>query len=827
MDVNRNPVFMVFVLFLCLSFQFQISFAAAKISENQSLSGDQTISSEKGAFVLGFFEPGNSSSSYIAIWYNTVSEPSVVWVANRDKPVSDKYSSQLRVSDGNLALFNESNILIWSTYLNPTNSSFLEAVLLDDGNLVLRNGPSSSDPPLWQSFDHPTHTWLPGCKLGLNKITGKSTRLTSWKSKEDPAPGPYSFARDPNGTTQLFILWNTKPMWTSGTWNGQIFSLIPEMILNNVINFSYVDNKNESYFVYSLYNSSIISRIVMDFGGRIQFTSWSKPAKQWNLSWEQPRDPCDSYAYCGAFGTCNMKSQHLCHCLSGFHPKSEQEWSSEVYNDGCARKTILQCGNSSLVNGKSDQFLASPSMVLPANSQLWALAMKNAQECESTCLNNCSCTAYAYNASHCSFWYGDLLNLRQLADVDPYGETLYVRLAASEFSSSKNKERVIAVVVSSVITLILLGLVLSIILRRTRMRKTEKVSGSASEIKNTIAAGGGQDNTQLVLFSFKTILAATSNFSEAKKLGEGGFGPVYKGNLPGDQEIAIKRLSRKSGQGPEEFMNELKLIANLQHKNLVRLLGCCVEREEKMLIYEYMPNRSLDKFLFDPSEKAKLAWDKRLNITEGVAQGLLYIHKFSRLKVIHRDLKASNILLDGAMNAKISDFGMARIFGINQTEANTNRVMGTYGYMSPEYANSGKFSEKSDVFSYGVFLLEMVSGRRNTSFHRSGLSFTLLSWAWELWKEGKEAELIDPSMKDTCGPEEAVKRIQVGLLCVQEDPIDRPTMSSVVLMLGSDTQTLPPPKEPAFHTRRTLEGSSPGPNACSNNEMTISFPEGR
>ncbi|KAF2311222.1 hypothetical protein GH714_021011 [Hevea brasiliensis] len=657
--------------------EFQISFAAGKISENQSLSGDQTISSEKGAFVLGFFEPGNSSSSYIAIWYNTVSEPSVVWVANRDKPVSDKYSSQLRVSDGNLALFNESNILIWSTYLNPTNSSSLEAVLLDDGNLVLRDGPSSSDPPLWQSFDHPTHTWLPGCKLGLNKITGKSTRLTSWKSKEDPAPGPYSFARDPNGTTQLFILWNTKPMWTSGTWNGQIFSLLREMMLNNVINFSYVDNKNESYFVYSLYNSSIISRIVMDFGGRIQFTSWSKSAKQWNLSWEQPRDPCESYAYCGAFGTCNMKSQHPCHCLSGFHPKSEQEWSSEVYNDGCARKTILQCGNSSLVNGKSDQFLASPSMVLPANSQLWALAMKNAQECESTCLNNCSCTAYAYNANHCSFWYGDLLNLRQLEDGDPYGETLYVRLAASEFSSSKNKERVIAVVVSSVITLILLGLVLSIILRRTRMRKTEKVSGSASEIKNTIAAGGGQDNTQLVLFSFKTILAATSNFSEAKKLGEGGFGPFIS------------------------------------------------------------------------------------------------------------------------------------------------------GYMSPEYANSGKFSEKSDVFSYGVFLLEMVSGRRNTSFHRSGLSFTLLSWAWELWKEGKEAELIDPSMKDTCGPEEAVKRIQVGLLCVQEDPIDRPTMSSVVLMLSSDTQTLPPPKEPAFHTRRTLEGSSPGPNACSNNEMTISFPEGR
>ncbi|KDP31314.1 hypothetical protein JCGZ_11690 [Jatropha curcas] len=204
--------------------------------------------------------------------------------------------------------------------------------------------------------------------------------------------------------------------------------------------------------------------------------------------------------------------------------------------------------------------------------------------------------------------------------------------------------------------------------------KPEKVSGTIYEINKSIAAEG-KSNPHLVLFSFRSILTATNNFSEANKLGEGGFGPVYKGNEPGDKEIAIKRLSRKSGQGLEEFMNELKLIANLQHKYLIRLLGYCVEKEEKILIYEYMPNRSLDKFLFDPSEKGQLLWDKRFKIAEGVAQGLLYIHKFSRLKVIHRDLKASNILLDEAMNPKISDFGMARIFGGNQTEANTNRVM--------------------------------------------------------------------------------------------------------------------------------------------------------
>ncbi|CAI0550201.1 unnamed protein product [Linum tenue] len=321
--------------------------------------------------------------------------------------------------------------------------------------------------------------------------------------------------------------------------------------------------------------------------------------------------------------------------------------------------------------------------------------------------------------------------------------------------------------------------------------------------KYGIGGGDGQNNdTQLSFSSLKDVLVATDNFSEANKLGEGGFGPVYKGKLSGDQEVAMKRLSKKSGQGLEEFMNELRLIAKLQHTYLVRLLGCCVERDEKILIYEYMPNRSLDKFLFD-----------------------------SRLKVIHRDLKASNVLLDAAMNPKISDFGMARIFGIDQAEANTNRIVGTYGYMSPEYAFYGQFSEKSDVFSYGVLLLEIVSGRRNTDFYDPEIPFSLVCWAWELWKKGKPEGLIDPAVKDTCvNHVEAVKFIHVGLLCVQEVPGDRPTMSSVAQMLSSsDSQSFPLPGEPAFNTRRAVVVVESGDQVrvnCSN-QLTMSLPTGR
>ncbi|CAN1783536.1 Cysteine-rich receptor-like protein kinase 10 [Linum perenne] len=350
--------------------------------------------------------------------------------------------------------------------------------------------------------------------------------------------------------------------------------------------------------------------------------------------------------------------------------------------------------------------------------------------------------------------------------------------------------------------------------------------------KYGIGEGDEHDNTQLSFFSFKDVLTATDNFSESNKLGEGGFGPVYKGKLSGDQEVAMKRLSKKSGQGLEEFMNELKLIAKLQHTYLVRLLGCCVEREEKILIYEYMPNRSLDKFLFGSSDKAKLDWGQRVKIAEGVAQGLLYIHKYSRLKIIHRDMKASNVLLDAAMNPKISDFGMARIFGIDQDEANTNHIVGTYGYMSPEYAFYGQFSEKSDVFSFGVLLLEIVSGKRNKDFYHNEIPYSLLCWVWEIWKEGKPEELIDPIVKNStcCNLTEAVKLIHVGLLCVQEAPIDRPTMSSVTQMLSSnDSQSFPTPGEPSFTTRRAAaaENSDQVPVNCSNNQVTMSLPTGK
>ncbi|XP_056171847.1 G-type lectin S-receptor-like serine/threonine-protein kinase At1g61370 isoform X2 [Syzygium oleosum] len=304
------------------------------------------------------------------------------------------------------------------------------------------------------------------------------------------------------------------------------------------------------------------------------------------------------------------------------------------------------------------------------------------------------------------------------------------------------------------------------------------------------------DSLELTIFSFESILLATNKFNTTSKLGQGGFGSVYKGKLKDGKEVAVKRLSSTSAQGIEEFKNEILLLSKLQHRNLVKLMGYCIEGEEQILVYEYLSNKSLDTFLFDSGKKAELDWGKRFQIIQGIARGLLYLHQDSCLRVIHRDLKVSNILLDEKMNPKISDFGLARMFESPQVLVNTHKIVGTLGYMSPEYAMGGIFSERSDVYSFGVLLLEIVSGKKNTALCEQGQHLNLLSYAWQLWSEGKAMDLMDEAIA-VSSPLEVTRCIHVGLLCIQEPATDRPNMWNVVLMLSGESD-LPQPGQPIF-----------------------------
>jgi len=335
-------------------------------------------------------------------------------------------------------------------------------------------------------------------------------------------------------------------------------------------------------------------------------------------------------------------------------------------------------------------------------------------------------------------------------------------------------------------------------------------------------------NPEFTFYEFSQVLEATNNFSVENKLGQGGFGPVYKGQFPDGLDIAVKRLASHSGQGLTEFKNEVQLIAKLQHRNLVRLLGCCSQGEEKMLIYEYLLNKSLDFFIFDETRRTLLNWDRRLVIIEGIAQGLLYLHKHSRLRVIHRDVKASNILLDSEMNPKISDFGLAKMFSSNDIEGNTQRVVGTFGYMAPEYASEGLFSTKSDVFSFGVLTLEIITGKRNSGFHKHGSFLNLLGYAWHLWQERRWFALVDSSLAANGCTSEMMRCINIALLCVQENATDRPSMSDVVAMLSSKSVALPEPKHPGyFHVRVAKEEAFTTAEPYSASDETVSMAYGR
>nr|AJP61141.1 SRKp [Arabidopsis halleri] len=815
-NIHHSYIFFFLFFVIVLFPDFSISANTLSATESLTISSNKTIVSPGGVFELGFFRI-LGDSWYLGIWYKKISQRTYVWVANRDNPLSNPIGI-LKISNANLVILDNSDISVWTTNLTGAVRSPVVAELLDNGNFVLRDSKiNESDEFLWQSFDFPTDTLLPQMKLGRDHKRGLNRFLTSWKSSFDPSSGSFMFKLETRGLPEFFGFTTFLEVYRSGPWDGLRFSGIPEMQQWDDIIYNFTENRDEVAYTFRVTEHNFYSRLTINTVGRLEGFMWEPTQQEWNMFWFMPKDTCDLYGICGPYAYCDMSTSPACNCIKGFQPLSQQEWASGDVTGRCRRKTQLTCGE--------DRFFKLMNMKLPATTAAVVDKRIGLKECEKKCKTHCNCTAYANSdvrngGSGCIIWIGEFRDIRNYA-AD--GQDLYVRLAPAEFGERSNiSGKIIGLIIG-----ISLMLVLSFIMycfwkkKQRRARATAAPIGYRDRIQESIITNGvvmssgrrllgEKEDLELPLTEFETVVMATDNFSDSNILGRGGFGIVYKGRLLDGQEIAVKRLSEMSSQGTNEFKNEVRLIARLQHINLVRLLSCCIYADEKILIYEYLENGSLDSHLFETTQSSnKLNWQTRFNIINGIARGLLYLHQDSRFKIIHRDMKASNVLLDKNMTPKISDFGMARIFERDETEANTRKVVGTYGYMSPEYAMEGIFSVKSDVFSFGVLVLEIVSGKRNRGFHNSGQDNNLLGYTWENWKEGKGLEIVDSIIVDSSSsmslfrPHEVLRCIQIGLLCVQERAEDRPKMSSVVLMLGSEKGEIPQPKRPGYCVGRS------------------------
>ncbi|CAB4283481.1 unnamed protein product [Prunus armeniaca] len=736
---------------------FALAFVAAEaqqmqsnISRGSSLTPttNSTWLSRSGLYAFGFYRQGNGYA--VGIFLAGIPQKTVVWTTNQDDPPVSNNATLLFTGDG-LALPTAEG----QNYLVKSSGSASYASMLDSGNFVLYN---SGREIVWQSFDHPTDTLLPGQRL----LSGNE--LFSAKSEADHSTGIFRLKMQNDGNLVQY------PADTADTSIYAFYSSHTGGEGENVtLNFGadghlYLLNRNGTN-IRNITDGGLptdegkLYLMRIDVGGIFRLYSHDlKKNAIWSVEWESSKDKCVPKGLCGLNSYCVLIDlEPDCRCLPRFESVNQGNQTS-----GCERNFVADaCKN------RNENFTYTMEEL---ESTTWedisymSLRLSDKDDCIQGCLVDCDCEAVFFDGTNCRkrrlpLRYGRRDNgtsdrafvkvgVPTKPDTDrrivqpgrkkkAEGETEFQteirvigkthhknlvrllgycldgakKLLVYEYMSNGSLADVLFTRERQSVTrinfrhiyithkwiwigaaLLVTVLCISSYLLRRKLFSGEinpmidRSTGDVNGLQND-----GKLGNNLTVFSYASVVAATTNFSEENKLGQGGFGPVYKGKLVTGQEIAVKRLSRCSGQGTLEFKNELILISELQHTNLVQLFGFCIHGEERMLIYAYMPNKSLDYFLFDSTRAMLLDWTKRFNIIEGIAQGLLYLHKYSRMRVIHRDLKASNILLDEYMKPKISDFGLARIFTHNELEASTNRIVGTYGYMSPEYAMEGIF----------------------------------------------------------------------------------------------------------------------------------------
>ncbi|KAF8030037.1 hypothetical protein BT93_E2457 [Corymbia citriodora subsp. variegata] len=758
----------------------------SNITTSEPLFPNQTLVSSGQISELGFFTPYGSENQYVGIWYKNFTPSKIVWLV-----------------DGQQNIVWSTNAFGWSNYTL--------AVLLDSGNFVLQDANNNE---IWGNFDHPTDTLLSTMKIGVNALAREKKSLISWRSDSDPSSGSFLSGMTMK-TPPLFFTWSgSTPHRRSGQWDKLKFIGIQNMGQLDLI------GKGIGFLLHVPTTVSELDGYDFRAGRHYSITTWAHengPGGRCGVTTRARKDNvldfcCMSLTYgtCGPFGVCNSMNFPICKCLNGFVPKSNEECNNGNWTRGCVREIELNCQKNTSTSAstivKKDAFWQMSQMKLPDLVD-YLSDIGDQEGCLSWCLRNCSFLAYSY-VSTIGFMVRTKEDLVNLEEFSTAGEDLFVQLHMGW------PQKAVIISLSTVAGIMFFAVFVFGLCKWRTKKEGELLQGNAwkEQLKQ-------DDALELTLFSFDSMLLATNKFSTTSKLGQGGYGSVSKN-------------SSSSAQGVQEFKNEIILISKLQHRNLVKVIGCCTEGDEKLLVYEYLPNKSLDTFLFDSGKKVELDWGKRFQIIEGIARRLLYLHRDSCLRVIHRDLKVSNILLDEKMNPKISDFGLAQMFEGTQVLVNTHKIVKTLGYMSPEYAMGGIFSERSDVYSFGVLLLEIVSGEKNTAMYDQGylnlLSYVWQLWSEQLWSEGKALDLMDEAIAVSF-PLEVIRCIHVGLLCVQDHAMDRPNMMNVVLMLSGESDLLQP-RQPIFTFQTEMPNHGiPSQKEClwSVNTVTNTMVEGR
>ncbi|KAL7208844.1 hypothetical protein ACSBR1_030554 [Camellia fascicularis] len=745
--------------------------AAADISPGSTLKAsnpNHNWTSPNTTFSLSFISD-DGSSFFAAITYNGIP----VWIAGASDPgggASDSSASLQFLADGNLRLVNgsSSSAVVWQS--NTAGRGVSSAALDDSGNFVLRNATVS----VWSTFDYPTDTILPSQNFTIDKV------LRS---------GLYSFSLLSSGN--LTLKWNNTILYWNLGLNSSFHSNLtsPNLVLQSIGALSLHDQSLSSpvAMVYSsdyAEGSDIIRFLKLENDGNLRIYSTVKGTRTSIVRWVAVKDQCQVFGYCGNMGICSYNdSKPICICPSmNFVPIDPKD-----SRKGCKRKmNIEDCPkNVTMLQLNHTEFLTYPPDI---PSQIFFMSTSTSRL---NCITSSPCIAATSLSDGTGRIYMKFPGFVSGYRSPTLPSTSFLKVCgpiilSSSVSSPRRKDWrlhariVLVVVIGTTVGFILLEAGLWLWCRRRS--SSPKYGGFPDQY-----AFVEYESSAPVQFSYKELQCATKGFKEKLGKGGGGLGAVYKGVIANGTVVAVKRLEGIE-QGERQFKMEVATISSTHHVNLVRLIGFCSTGRHRLLVYEFMKDRSLDMFLFSPEEKSGklLSWDCRFNIARGTARGIKYLHEECRDCIVHCDIKPENILLDENFNAKVSDFGLARLIKPRDHRYRTlTSFRGNIGYLAPEWAANLPITSKADVYSYGIVLLEIVSGRRNFEF----------SSAYEEFERGNVMEIVDARLVDDhkVDMEQVMRAIQVSFWCIQEEPSKRPTMGRVAQMLEGIVEIEKPP----------------------------------